>query len=52
VVLTLTDAGRGVVAVTRRRRNAWLTRRLSELDPRERAVLAEAADLLRRIAEA
>jgi DNA-binding MarR family transcriptional regulator len=51
VVLTLTEAGRDVVIETRRRRTAWLARRLAELDPQERAVLAAASELLRRIAD-
>ena len=51
VVLTLTDAGLGVVEETRRRRTAWLARRLAELDPQERAVLAAAGEILKRIAD-
>ncbi len=38
------------VKETRRRRNDWLARRLAELDPAEREVLARAAVLLERIA--
>jgi DNA-binding MarR family transcriptional regulator len=51
VLVALTEAGRRVVRETRRRRDAWLTRRLAELTPDERAVLARATDILRRIAE-
>ena len=50
VVVTLTDAGAAVVRETRRRRDAWLARRLAELTPDERATLAAAGDILRRIA--
>ena len=35
VVLTVTPAGRELVTRTRRRREAWLARRLAELTPRE-----------------
>lgn len=50
VVVTLTEAGAAVVRETRRRRDAWLARRLAELTPDERATLAAAGDILRRIA--
>jgi hypothetical protein len=40
------------VQETRRQRSAWLSLRLDELDDRERAVLAEAATLLGRMASA
>lgn len=49
VVVELTDAGRQTVLADRRRRDAWLARRLSELTPRERAVLREAAPILERL---
>ncbi|HET9654439.1 MAG TPA: MarR family transcriptional regulator [Kineosporiaceae bacterium] len=52
VVITLSPSGTGVVRETRRRRDAWLARRLAELTPREREVLAEASTILRRIATA
>ncbi|MCG2801673.1 MAG: MarR family transcriptional regulator [Cellulomonas sp.] len=50
VLVDLTEAGRAEVHETRRRRNAWLTARLSELTADERHRLAEAAELLRKIA--
>lgn len=50
VFVALTESGRGHVRETRRRRDAWLARRLADLTPSERAVLAEASDILRRIA--
>lgn len=52
VVVTLTAEGTAVVRETRRRRNAWLARRLAELTPAEREVLAEASEILRRVAAA
>ena len=51
VLLHLTDTGRATVVATRSRRDTWLARRLAALDPAERALLAAAADVLRRIAE-
>lgn len=50
VLVALTDAGAATLRETRRRRDAWLARRLAELTPAERATLAAASDILRRIA--
>jgi DNA-binding MarR family transcriptional regulator len=50
VVVSLTDKGAAEVTETRRRRDQWLTRRLTAFTPAERATLAEAAQLLRRLA--
>ena len=50
VVVALTPAGVAEVRETRRRRDAWLTSRLSRLAPDDRAVLARAAVLLKEIA--
>jgi DNA-binding MarR family transcriptional regulator len=50
VTVALTAAGEAEVRETRRRRDAWLTRRLATLTTDERAVLVRAAELLRRIA--
>ncbi len=50
VVITLAPSGAAVVRETRRRRDVWLARRLAELTPREREVLAEASAILRRVA--
>ena len=47
----LTDAGRNQLEDVRIRRTAWLDGQLQLLTPEERAVLAEAADLLARLAE-
>jgi DNA-binding MarR family transcriptional regulator len=51
VIVELTEAGLLAVQETRRRRDAWLARRLADLEPKERAALAEAAEILRRIAD-
>ncbi len=50
VLVALTGPGAATVRETRRRRDAWLARRLAELTPDERATLAAASDILRRIA--
>ncbi|MFS0700110.1 MarR family winged helix-turn-helix transcriptional regulator [Cellulomonas sp. 179-A 4D5 NHS] len=50
VVVSLTEKGAAEVTETRRRRDQWLTRRLTTFTPAERATLAEAAQLLRRLA--
>ncbi len=50
-LVTLTDAGRHHIVDTRRARSGWLAARLDELDPAQRATLAEAAALLTALAE-
>jgi DNA-binding MarR family transcriptional regulator len=50
VVVSLTEAGRAEVRETRRRRDAWLTKHIAAMTPDERATLASAVELLRRIA--
>ncbi|GEL99474.1 MarR family winged helix-turn-helix transcriptional regulator [Cellulomonas terrae] len=50
VVVSLTDAGVAEVDETRRRRDAWLADRLRQMTQDERTLLADAAELLRRIA--
>ncbi len=49
VVVHLTDLGRATVLADRRRRDAWLDRRLRDLTPEERDVLRRAAPLLERL---
>ena len=51
VVLTVTPAGRELVAKARRRRDAWLARRLNELTPQERATLRAAAPILEKLSQ-
>jgi len=46
VVVSLSDNGRATVRADRARRDAWLSRRLAELTPEQRAVLREAAPIL------
>ena len=47
VLVSPTEAGRAAVEETRRRRAAWLGRRLEQLSAAERTTLAEAARILR-----
>ena len=51
VVLTVTDQGRDLVRTLRKLREAWLARRLRELDPAERAVLREALPILEKLSQ-
>ena len=50
VVVSLTVAGVAEVDETRRRRDTWLADRLRQMTKDERALLVDAAELLRRIA--
>lgn len=50
VVVELSEKGRLTLDADRRRRDAWLSQRLRELTPDERAVLREAAPILERLA--
>ncbi|SEH59506.1 MULTISPECIES: MarR family transcriptional regulator [unclassified Leifsonia] len=51
VVVVPTERGVELVAETRRRRDAWLHQRLRTLSPEQRAILAQAADIIRELAE-
>lgn len=51
VLIAITETGATTVRETRRRRDAWLARRLAALSSDERDVLARACDILRRIAD-
>jgi DNA-binding MarR family transcriptional regulator len=51
VVLTVTPDGRSLVQKVRRRKEAWLARRLAELSPQERAILREAAPILEKLSQ-
>jgi len=51
VVLTVTPDGRSLVQRTRRRREAWLAKRLAELSPQERAALRAAAAVLEKLSQ-
>ena len=50
VLVSLTAQGATVVRETRKRRDAWLAKRLAEATPAEREVLAQAAAILTRLA--
>ena len=52
VVLTVTEEGRVLVMQARRRRDAWLAKRLKELSPEERAVLRASAPVLEKLSQA
>ena len=51
VILTVTPDGRSLVQKVRRRKEAWLARRLAELSPQERAILREAAPILEKLSQ-
>ena len=51
VLVTISDSGRDVVHADRERRDAWLSRRLRELSPEDRAVLRKAAPILEQLAQ-
>jgi DNA-binding MarR family transcriptional regulator len=51
ILVAATEAGRATAQDTRRRREAWLARRLEQLDPAERDLLARAGLILSRIAD-
>ncbi len=50
VNIALTDAGRGVVAETVRRRDSWLEQAFAALSPAQRATLHDAAAIMREVA--
>ena len=50
VLVAITDQGTEILLADRRRRDAWLARRLRELTPDERALLRQAAPLIQRLA--
>lgn len=51
VLVQATEAGGALVTETRRRRNAWLVRRLEELPPEQRELLAKATEIIRGVAD-
>jgi hypothetical protein len=50
--VAITDAGRGLLAADRRRRDEWLSARLTELSPAELTALTAAIPVLDRLAGA
>jgi len=51
VILTVTGEGRAVVQRVRRRKDAWLARRLAELSAEERATLRAAVPILEKLSQ-
>jgi DNA-binding MarR family transcriptional regulator len=51
VKLDLSDAGHDFIKETKRRRDAWFTKRLAALTPEQRRVLDEVIPILREIAD-
>lgn len=51
VVLTATDAGLALMRETRKRRDAWLAQRIVKLSPEQRRVLADAAVIMKELAD-
>jgi DNA-binding MarR family transcriptional regulator len=51
VSIDITDTGRGFVKETRRKRDAWFSTRLAKLTPEERAILDQAAPVLRKLSD-
>ncbi|KQR50906.1 MarR family transcriptional regulator [Leifsonia sp. Leaf336] len=51
VVVVPTESGLRLVTETRRRRDAWLHQRLRTLTPEQRETLAEAAAIIRELAD-
>jgi DNA-binding MarR family transcriptional regulator len=51
VTLDLSAAGHSFIGETRRRRDAWFTKRLAELSEADRVVLEQAGPILRHLAE-
>ena len=52
VVVVLSDVGLAQLEAERRRRDAWLARRLREMDPADRETLRRAVPLLEGLAQA
>jgi DNA-binding MarR family transcriptional regulator len=50
VVVAVTDPGRALLAQERQERDAWLSTRLAMITPAERALLAQVAPLLDKLA--
>jgi DNA-binding MarR family transcriptional regulator len=51
-VVALTAPGREVLLANRRRRNEWLAKRISELEPEEREVLRKCVGILEKVNQA
>jgi DNA-binding MarR family transcriptional regulator len=51
-IVTLTDDARRLLREDRQRKDAWLAQRMADLSTEERALLAQAAPILERLAQA
>jgi DNA-binding MarR family transcriptional regulator len=51
-IIAITEAGRELLDSERRRRDAWLSQRLSRLTPEERTIIRNAIPVLDKLAEA
>ena len=51
ITLDLSDAGHTFVKETKRRRDAWFTKRLAKLTTEQRALLEQAAPILQELAD-
>jgi DNA-binding MarR family transcriptional regulator len=51
VTLDLSPSGRAFVKETRRRRDAWFTKRLAALTPEQRQILEQATPILQELAD-
>ena len=51
VTIDLSDAGRTFIHDTKRKRDAWFTRRLESLTPEQRSVIDQAASILKDVAD-
>jgi DNA-binding MarR family transcriptional regulator len=51
VSIDLSEAGRAYIADTKRKRDAWFTKRLGSLNPEQRSIIDQAATILREIAD-
>lgn len=52
VVIEIAEKGTATIEADRRRRDAWLAKRLRELTPQERSILRQAAPIIERLAHA
>ena len=48
-LVTVTESGRQIILANRQRRDEWLTVRIADLDPAERAVLRQAVAILDKV---
>ncbi len=51
VTVRVTEAGQTLLKEERRRKEAWLTQRLKELSPEERAILRQATPILEKLSK-